>query len=63
MAAKDTRRYSRDDLERMAARGDYTPTRADAPEIELNEAFWRNAWVVMPDANGKTPGPRSASLL
>ena len=47
----------------MAARGDYTPTRADAPEIELNEAFWRNAWVVMPDANGKTPGPRSASLL
>jgi uncharacterized protein (DUF4415 family) len=38
----------------MAEQGDYTPTRADAPEIELDEDFWRNARVVMPDAKGKT---------
>ena len=54
MAEKDIRRYSRDDLERMAERDDYTPTRADAPEIELDEDFWRNARVVMPGAKGKT---------
>ena len=38
----------------MAERADYAPTRADAPEIELDEEFWRNARVVMPDARGKT---------
>ena len=54
MAEKDIRRYSPEDLERMAERGDYTPTPADAPEIELDEEFWRNARVVMPDAKGKT---------
>ena len=54
MAEKDIRRYSRDDLERMAERGDYKPSRADAPEIELDEDFWRNARIVMPDAKGKT---------
>jgi uncharacterized protein (DUF4415 family) len=54
MVEKDIRQYSPDDLERMAERGDYTPTRTDAPEIELDENFWRNAQVVMPDVKGKT---------
>lgn len=40
----------------MAARGDYEPTRADAPEIELDEALWRNARVVVP------PGKKSVHL-
>ena len=51
MAERDIRRYSAAELERMAARGDYVPTRADAPEIELGEDFWRHAKVVPP---GKT---------
>ncbi|MCB1884004.1 MAG: BrnA antitoxin family protein [Geminicoccaceae bacterium] len=28
--------------------GDYAPTPADAPSIEPDEAFWRNARVVTP---------------
>ena len=52
MADEDTRHYSAAELERMAARGDYVPTRADAPEIELDEDFWRDAKVVLPP--GKT---------
>ncbi len=46
MADDDTRHYSAAQLERMAARGDYVPTRADAPEIELDEDFWRHAHAV-----------------
>jgi uncharacterized protein (DUF4415 family) len=48
----DMKRYSAAELERMAALGDYVPTRADAPEIELDEDFWRHARVVVPP--GKT---------
>jgi uncharacterized protein (DUF4415 family) len=48
MARSDTRRYSSGELEDKVARGDYVPTRKDAPEIELGEDFWRNARVVMP---------------
>ena len=56
VANEDTKRYSLDELERMIARGDYRPTRADAPEIELEEDFWRSARVVMP------PGKKSVHL-
>jgi len=38
----------------MHDRGE-TLTSPDAPEIELDEDFWRNARVVMPDEKGKTP--------
>ena len=34
----------------MIAAGDYVPTAPDAPEIELDEDFWRNARIVMPKA-------------
>jgi uncharacterized protein (DUF4415 family) len=40
----------------MVGRGDYVPTRPDAPELELNEAFWRRARVVVP------PGKKSVHL-
>jgi uncharacterized protein (DUF4415 family) len=56
MAKEDTKRYSLDDLEEMARRGDYVATRPDAPEIELDEAFWRRARVVVP------PGKKSVHL-
>lgn len=32
----------------MRAKGDHWPTPEDAPEIELDEDFWRNARLVMP---------------
>jgi hypothetical protein len=51
MPDDDTRRYSAAQLERMAARGDYVPTRADLPEIQLDEDFWRHARVVVPRVN------------
>jgi len=54
MAKEDIRHYSLKDLDRMVERGDYTPTPPDAPEIELDEDFWRNARVVMPDERNKT---------
>jgi uncharacterized protein (DUF4415 family) len=40
----------------MVDRGDYMPTRPDAPELELEEDFWRNARVVVP------PGKKSVHL-
>jgi uncharacterized protein (DUF4415 family) len=39
----------------MAERREYQPTPADAPEIEIDEAFWRKARVVMPGEQPKTP--------
>ena len=40
----------------MVARGDCVATRPDAPEIELDEEFWRNARIVVP------PGKKSVHL-
>ena len=54
MEKEDRRRYSLDELRAMHDRGE-TFTSPDAPEIELDEDFWRNARVVMPDEKGKTP--------
>ena len=54
MEKEDIRRYSLDELRAMHDRGE-TLTRPDASEIELDEDFWRNARVVMPDEKGKTP--------
>lgn len=54
MADDDIRRYSDDELERMVERGDAVPTRADAPEIDLDETFWRTARLVVPSDRGKT---------
>jgi uncharacterized protein (DUF4415 family) len=54
MAKDDIKRYSLEELQAKHERGD-TLTRADAPEIEPDEHFWRNARIVMPDDRGKTP--------
>jgi len=32
----------------MIARGDFVPTRPDAPALELDDDFWASARVVMP---------------
>jgi uncharacterized protein (DUF4415 family) len=56
MARDATKRYSPGELEEKVARSDYVPTREDAPEIELDEDFWRNVRVVMP------PGKKSVHL-
>ena len=56
MARDDTKQYSPGELERKVARGDYVPTRKDAPEVKLDEDFWRKARVVMP------PGTKSVHL-
>ena len=46
---KDTRRYSQGDLKAMGERGDYVPTKHDAPVTDIDEDyFWKNAAVVMP---------------
>ena len=54
MAKDDIKRYSLEELQAKHERGD-TLTRADAPESELDEHFWRNARIVMPDDKGKIP--------
>ena len=53
MEKDDIRHYSLAELKAMHDRGE-TLTRPDAPEIELDEDFWRNARVVMPDERNKT---------
>jgi uncharacterized protein (DUF4415 family) len=37
----------------MHERGETAPTPPDAPTIELDEAFWRNAALVMPGEKPK----------
>jgi len=54
MAKDDTKHDALDALQTQHARGE-THTRADAPEMELDATFWRNARIVMPDDQGKTP--------
>ena len=48
MADDAIRRTSCDELAAMQARGDYAPTRHDAPVHKVDEAFWREARVVHP---------------
>jgi len=46
MARSDIKHYSRSDLAAMKAKGKVHATPADAPEIELSEAFWEKARIV-----------------
>jgi uncharacterized protein (DUF4415 family) len=46
MARDDTKHYSRSDIAAMKAKGEVRATPADAPEIELDEAFWEKARIV-----------------
>jgi uncharacterized protein (DUF4415 family) len=46
MASDVTKHYSRSDIAAMKARGEVRATPAEAPEIELDDAFWENARIV-----------------
>lgn len=46
MADDAIRRHSLDEINAMRARGESRATPADAPEIELDEAFWQAARIV-----------------
>jgi uncharacterized protein (DUF4415 family) len=50
------KQYSLEEARRMREKGE-THTRPDAPTLELDEAFWQNARVVMPP-----PGKASVHL-
>ena len=52
MAKEDIRRFSLAELKARRKKG-LTKTRPNAPEIELDEAFWKSARVVMPGEYGK----------
>ncbi|MFO1035976.1 MAG: BrnA antitoxin family protein [Geminicoccaceae bacterium] len=54
MADDDTRTASLDEIRRMRAKGLTKATPPDAPEIELDEEFWRNARIVSTAAVRKT---------
>lgn len=54
MASKDTQQYSPAEIKAVRERGE-TLTSPAVPAIELDEDFWRNTRVVMPDEKGKTP--------
>ena len=56
MADDDTRHASLAEIRRMQAQGLTKTTPADAPEIELDDAFWRNARIV------STKEPRKTSV-
>jgi len=46
MAKNDTKHYSRSDIETMKKRGKVRVTPADAPEIKLDQNFWKRARIV-----------------
>jgi hypothetical protein len=56
MENDDTRRFSLEEIKQM--RGQTRATPADAPEIELDEDFWRNAMIVETGAPPSDRGKR-----
>lgn len=46
MANADTKLYSRAEIAAMKAKGEVRATPKDAPELELDEAFWAKAKIV-----------------
>lgn len=46
MEKDDTKHYSRSDIAAMKAKSEVRATPADAPEIELDSAFWDKARIV-----------------
>ena len=54
MAKETISSYTMAEIRKMIAAGDYWPTSPDAPEIELDEDFWRNARIVMPKPTKET---------
>ena len=54
MEKENIRHYSLEEIKQMNARKKYTATRKEVPEIELDDDFWKNARVVIPDERGKS---------
>ena len=50
----DIRSATLDELKEMERRGEILPTSPDAPTIELDEEFWKNAVLVMPSDRPKS---------
>ena len=48
MEKENIKRYSHDQVKNMIAKGDYVPTKKDAPEYEIDPGFWDNAKLVKP---------------
>jgi len=46
MAQDDIKHYSRADIAAMKATGEVRATAADAPAVELDEAFWERARII-----------------
>ena len=46
MANADTKTLSRDEIAAMNTKREVRATPADAPEVELDEAFWQKARIV-----------------
>jgi uncharacterized protein (DUF4415 family) len=57
MASDYTKQYSRGDIAAMKARGEAPATPADAPEIELDKAFWAKARIVETRPRRKASAP------
>ena len=55
MAKEDIRQYSLDELRKLNEAGQFSMTRPDAPEYELDDSFWDNAQIVFPAVEGKEP--------
>ncbi len=55
MAKKNITQYSQEELRKLNAEGDFSKTRPDAPEYELDDSFWDNAQIVFPLVEGKEP--------
>ncbi|MGH8550558.1 MAG: BrnA antitoxin family protein [Methylococcales bacterium] len=53
MAKKDMKTYTLEEINALKECGDFVPTPGDAPEYEIDEAFWNSVRVVMP-GTGKT---------
>jgi uncharacterized protein (DUF4415 family) len=57
MAEEDIKRYSSEELKARFERGDYMKTPADAPTVELDEAFWQKVETI-----GRRPAKVSVHL-
>jgi len=54
MGDADTKAFSRDEIAAMKAKREVRATPADAPEVELDEAFWQKARIVETRPRRKT---------
>jgi uncharacterized protein (DUF4415 family) len=49
MQDENIKRYTLKQIKEKHAAGDYWPTKPDAPEYEVEDDFWDNAHIVLPN--------------